>query len=162
MRIHLGANSDGYRAAEALRDRLSADGHEVHWHAAPVYDENDDYAAISIRAIQAVIADEDAGTLSRAVLVGGAGAGEVISANKVNGARVISATDSAVVVDARQRTDINGLAIPSFHVDAATIADLVAALFDTEFSNDLDDARRLVNVAEFESSGTIEGWLVEE
>jgi len=162
MRIHLGANSDGYAVAERLRDDLAAAGHEVVWHAAPALDEGDDYPAITIRTVQAVVADEDAGQDSRAVIVGGAGAGEVIAANKVNGARVVSATDAAVIVDARLRADVNGLVVPAAHVDAATVAALVDALVSSGFSNDLDDARRLVNVAEFETSGTIEGWTLED
>ena len=37
----------------------------------------------------------------------------------------------------------------------------VEPLLSTPFLNNLDDARRVVNVAEFEASGTIEGWMIE-
>lgn len=161
MRIHLGANYEGYAAAGELRTRLEQAGYEVVWHAADTYDEGDDYPAITIRTLEGVVADEDAGVDSRAVLVGGTGAGEVIAANKVNGARVVSATVPSYVADARTHAGINGLVIPLAHVDATQLAALVDAFLDTKFSNDLDDARRLVNIAEFESSGTIEGWTVE-
>lgn len=161
MRIHIGANSEGYVLATSLRKEIAGAGHEVVWHAAPALDEGDDYPAISIRAVQAVVADEDAGVQSRAIIVGGAGAGEVVAANKANGARVISATDASVIVDARIRADVNGLVIPAAHVSPEAIGGLVAAFLDTGFSNELDDARRLLQVAEFESSGTIEGWMVE-
>ncbi|WP_062378336.1 RpiB/LacA/LacB family sugar-phosphate isomerase [Demequina pelophila] len=162
MRIHIGANSEGYRLATDLRGLLEADGHEVHWHAAPAYDEGDDYPGIVIRTVQAVVADEDAGLDSRAVLVGGTGAGEVIAGNKVNGGRIVSATAAAYVADARTHADINGLVIPAAHVSPDDALGLVSTLVETAFSNGLDDARRLVNVAEFETSGTIEGWMVEE
>jgi ribose 5-phosphate isomerase B len=161
MRIHLGANSEGYDAAERLRSDLAAAGHEIVWHAAPAYDEGDDYPGIAIRTVQAVVSDEDAGVDSRAIIMGGSGAGEVIAANKVNGARVVSATDASYVADARVHADANGLVIPTAHVAADTIPVLVSALLDTAFSNGLDDARRLVNVAEFETSGTIEGWTID-
>jgi len=162
MRIHLGANYEGYPSAQLLRTRLDAEGHEVIWHAAPDYDDNDDYPAISIRTLQAVIADEDDGIESRGILVGGTGAGEVISANKVNGARVVSATAAEYVADARTHADINALVIPTHHVDPGQVDALVTALLDTAFSNGLDDARRLVNVAEFETGGTIEGWMIDQ
>jgi ribose 5-phosphate isomerase B len=158
MRIHLGANHEGYAAAQELRTRLEQEGHEVVWHAAPARDEGDDYPGITIRTMERVVADEDAGADSRAVIVGGTGAGEVIAANKVNGARVVSATAVSYVADARTHADINGLVIPLTHVDATRLAALAEAFLATGFSNDLDDARRLVNIAEFESSGTIEGW----
>lgn len=161
MRIHLGANSEGYESATVVRSQLEAAGHDVLWHGAPQYDDNDDYPAISIRTVQAVVADEDAGVETRGLLLGGTGAGEVISANKVNGARVVSATSASYVVDARTHADINALVIPTAHVDDATRDDLIAALIGTAFSNGLDDARRLVNVAEFETGGTIEGWMID-
>ncbi|ODT12219.1 MAG: hypothetical protein ABS61_00280 [Microbacterium sp. SCN 70-18] len=161
MRIHLGANSEGYRVAETLRTALSAAGHEVIWHAAPELDEGDDYTTISIQSIRAVVADEDAGRDSRAILVGGVGAGEVIAANKVNGARVVAATDAAQAAGARRHADVNGVVIPAAYVAGAAIDEIVAAFMATEFSGGYDDARRLVNVAEFETAGTIEGWMIE-
>lgn len=162
MRIHIAANSEGYEAARAVQHELTLAGREVVWHAAPEFDEGDDYPGIAIRAVQAVVHDEDAGRDARAVILGGAGAGEVIAANKVNGARVVSATDPAYVVDARTQADINGLVIPTAHVSPSTVPLLIDALLATPFSNDIDDARRLVNVAEFEAAGTIEGWTIEE
>jgi ribose 5-phosphate isomerase B len=161
VRIHLGANHEGYAVAQELRDTLVAAGHDVVWHAAPEYDEGDDYPAIAIRTLQAVVADEDTGRETRAMLVGGTGAGEVIAANKVDGARVVSATDAGYVADARARADVNGLVVPLAHLDAAAVPGLLSALLETPFSSRLDDARRLVNIAEFETAGTIEGWLVE-
>jgi len=161
MRIHLGANSEGYRVAETLRAALSTAGHEVIWHAAPEFDEGDDYTTIAIQSIQAVVADEDAGFDSRAIIVGGLGAGEVIAANKVNGARVVAATDSAHAADARRQADVNGVVIPAAYVMGDAIDAVVSAFLETDFSGDYDDARRLVNVAEFETAGTIEGWMIE-
>lgn len=161
MRIHLSANHQGYEAASTLRSHLTSHGHDVVWHAAPVLDDNDDYHSIAIRAVKGVVADEDTGVDSRAIIVGGTGAGEVVAANKVHGARVVSATDERYVADARRHADINGLVIPISHISPDAVTGLVAALLDTPFSNDLDDARRIVNVAEFETNGTIEGWLIE-
>ena len=162
MRIHLGANYEGYRTASALRQILSAAGHEVIWHAAPDYDEGDDYPAISIRTIQAVVADEDAGVDALAVIVGGTGGGEVIAANKVNGGRVVAATDAAYAASARRHSDANGIVLPVVHLDDDLVAEIVTAFLGTEFARGYDDARRLVNIAEFETAGTIDGWMIEE
>jgi ribose 5-phosphate isomerase B len=129
MRIHLGANYEGYRTATALRQSLSAAGHEVIWHAAPDYDEGD---------------------------------GEVIAANKVNGGRVVAATDAAYAASARRHADVNGIVLPVVHLDDDLVAEIVTAFLGTEFARGYDDARRLVNIAEFETAGTIEGWMIEE
>jgi ribose 5-phosphate isomerase B len=161
MRVHLGANSEGYVVAVDLRDALTAAGHEVVWHAAPAFDEGDDYPGIAVRALRAVIDDEDAGRDARAIIVGATGAGEVVAGNKVNGARVVSATDVGFVEAARVHADVNGLVVPVDHVAPELVLRLVCAFLETGFSSDLDDARRLVNVAEFETSGTIEGWTIE-
>lgn len=159
--LHVGADWHAYHVASALVAELSAAGQDVTWHGPPRYDEGDDYPAIAVRAMQAVVADEDAGRDARALILGGAGAGEVIAANKVNGARVVSATEVAYVRDARRHADINGLVVPVQHVDEGVLRELLETLVNTPFSNDLDDARRLVNIAEFETSGTIEGWTVD-
>lgn len=159
--LHVGANWEGYHAGLALVAELAAAGNDVTWHGAPDYDEGDDYPAIVVHTIQAVVADEDAGRDARAVILSSTGAGEVVAANKVNGARVVSATDVEYVRGARTHADINGLVLPLLRLQQPAIRELIDALLHTPFSNDLDDARRLVNIAEFETAGTIEGWMVE-
>ena len=160
-RIHIGADSTGYVSATALRTYLIGRGYEVIWHAAPAFDDGDDYPAIAIRTIQAVVSDEDEGVASRAVIVSTDGAGEVIAANKVNGARVVSATTSSYAASARRHADANGLVLPTAHVPDSQAFAIVEVFLETEFAGVYDDARRLVNVAEYESSGTIEGWMIE-
>lgn len=46
------------------------------------------------------------------------------------------------------------------HAQAPALA-VVEPLLGTSSSGDLDDVRRLGNMAEFETSGKIAGWLVE-
>lgn len=162
MRIHLGANFQGYQAARELRDRLAAVGIDVNWLAAEEFDDNDDYPAISIRVAQAVVSDEDHGVYSRGIVVGGDGTGETIASNKVAGARAIPALSSDFVSAGRQHSDANVLILPSAWLSAAEQDSLIAVFIDTPFSNHRDDARRLINTAEFETAGTIEGWTVDE
>jgi ribose 5-phosphate isomerase RpiB len=66
-----------------------------------------------------------------------------------------------VVIDARQHADVTILVLGADLVNGDVSLDLVEALVSTPFLNNLDDARRVVNVAEFEASGTIEGWMIE-
>lgn len=161
MRIHLGANFQGYRLARELERALSSAGHEVVWHAAPEFDDNDDYPVYAIRVGQAVVQDEDSGITSRGVMIGGTGAAEAIATNKVNGARAVHTDRLEVVIDARAHADANILVLGADLVALAQAEALTNALINEKFLTLLDDARRVVNTAEFENSGTIEGWMVE-
>ena len=159
MRIHLAGDSTGYALARELESQLGSLGHDVVWHGAPQLDEGDDYPAHSVRVGKAVIADEDSGVPVRGVLVGVSGAGEVIAVNKVAGIRAVSATSVDVVTLAREHADVDVLTLGAAVLDAATALTLVIALIDVPFANLLEDARRIVNTNEFESAGTIEGWM---
>lgn len=162
MRVHLGTNFQGYEAARQLEQRLIAAGHDVNWMGPPALDFNDDYPAIVIRVAQAVVADEDAGIYARGIQVGGEGAGEVIAANKVNGARTVAALSPNYVVGARATADANLLVLPTNWLDEKDVDAAVTAFFETPFGDSIDDARRIINWAEFETSGTIEGWAIDE
>lgn len=159
MRIHLGTNYQGWNLSIRLRDWLSAD-HEVIWHGAAAYDHEDDYPHYAIAMAQAVVADEDAGVPCLGVSCGSSGTAEVIACNKVNGARAITATDTRVVIDGRQHADANILTLGADILDEQEAKSLIDALVNTPFSGLLDDARRIVNTAEFETSHTIEGWTL--
>ena len=161
MRFHIAANYQGYERARALESKLAADGNDVVWHASPEFDDNDDYTIYAIRAAQAVIEDEDAGVDARGIIVGGTGAAEAIVTNKVAGVRAVHTDRLDVVVDAREHADVTIVVLGADLTDEAASLALIDALVTTPFLNNLDDARRVVNVAEFEASGTIEGWMIE-
>ena len=93
--------------------------------------------------------------------MGGTGAAEAIVTNKVAGVRAVHTDRPDVVIDARRHADVTILVLGADLVDDAASRELVDVLVTTPFLNNLDDARRVVNVAEFEASGTIEGWMIE-
>ncbi|MEY4533441.1 MAG: hypothetical protein RI926_1210 [Actinomycetota bacterium] len=161
MRIHLGANYLGYELGRELEAWLGGLGHEVVWQGAPELDNEDDYPLYSIRVGQAVVGDEDAGIPVRGILVGHTGSSETIAANKVNGSRAIAGLSAEFIRDARQHADANivifGQALTSFE----EAQELVTIFLDEPFLNILDDARRIVNTAEYETSGTVEGWMID-
>jgi len=161
VRVHIGANFEGYELGRQLETWLGQSGHEVIWHGADFYDEADDYPLFAVRVGQAVIADEDKGLETRGVLVGGIGHGEVIAANKVNGTRAILGVSADFVRDAREHSNANIVVVGAKSVNQQTAQELITALFESKFKMILDDSRRLLNMAEFENSGTIEGWKIE-
>ncbi|AWR20675.1 RpiB/LacA/LacB family sugar-phosphate isomerase [Aurantimicrobium photophilum] len=161
MRIHLGANYLGYELGRALEAWLDSTGFEVVWHGAPEFDNEDDYPLYSIRVGQAVIEDEDAGVPARGIIVGETGAPETIVANKVNGSRAVPGLSKEFVIDARQHADANILILGQKLIQEVDARELVTVFLAEDFLNILDDARRIINTAEFETSGTIEGWMIE-
>jgi ribose 5-phosphate isomerase B len=159
MRIHLAANYLGYHRGRELETELRGRGHEVLWYGADAFDVDDDYPVYCIRTAQAVVADEDAGILARGIIVGGSGAAEVIATNKVNGARAAAGASADYVRDARQHADAN-IVVLGCNQSLDQSREVIDVLLLESFLNELDDARRIVNVNEFESSGTIEGWMI--
>ncbi len=161
MRIHLAANHLGYELGRQLEEWLSQSGHETIWHGADFLDDGDDYPIFSARVGQAVIDDEDRGENVKGIVFGGDGSGEVIAVNKVKGARATFGHSAKQVELARREADADVLVIGAIHHDLATAKELIAAFLSTSFGDALEYARRIINVAEYETSGTIEGWLIE-
>lgn len=161
MRIHLAADHRGYQLGRQVYETLRADGHELAWHGADVFDDGDDYPVFAVRVAQAVVADQDAGIDARGIFVVGSAAGPDVAASKVNGARAVPALTAGFVVEARTRADANVLILPADSTSAEDATALIALFLGTEFSSELDDARRLLNISEYENAGTIEGWLID-
>lgn len=162
MLVHLGADYLGYERARTLEAWLAEAGYEVRWHGAPEYDHEDDYPVYSIRVGHAVVQDEDNTVMSKGIVIGGTGSAETIVANKVRGGRAIAGTSIGAVTDGREHADANILILGATVQSLEESQALITAFLTTNFLNVLDDARRVINTAEFENSGTIEGWLIEE
>ena len=160
MRIHLAADYLGYDLARQLETWLKGN-HEVIWHAGDEIDEGDDYPLFAVRVGQSVIQDEDQGLETFGILVGGTGNGEIIALNKVKGVRAALAVTKDLVALARQEQNANALAIAAAHTSFDEAKALITAAFENEYFGAIDSSRRIINVAEYENRGTIEGWLIE-
>lgn len=161
MRIHLAADHAGYTLGQAILAQLTEAGHDVSYHGADAHDDGDDYPAFSIKAAQAVIDDEDSGLDVRGIIVGSSGAGESITANKVNGIRAVPGQSVEFVRLARSQADATIVTLGAALQDAAAALAIVDAFVSTPFEVDPDDVRRIIHTAEYENAGTIEGWMVE-
>jgi ribose 5-phosphate isomerase B len=160
MRIHLAADYLGYELARELENWLKAN-HEVIWHGNDELDEGDDYPLFAARVGQAVIQDEDKGLDTFGILVGGTGNGEIIAINKVKGIRAALAVNPAQVKAAREEQNANSLVIGASHTNLDAAKAAIGAAFGNGYVGAVDSSRRIINVAEYENRGTIEGWLIE-
>ncbi|MEN9970533.1 MAG: hypothetical protein RLZZ229_741 [Actinomycetota bacterium] len=161
MRIHIAGNYQGYELARELEQWLAANpANEVIWHGTAELDDEDDYPLYAFRIGQAVIEDEDNALEVRGILVGGSGAGETIATNKVAGARAVFGASVDYVTEGRAHANASIVVIGAHYTNLVQAKALVEAIIDTKFMNILDDARRIVNTNEYESSKTIEGWMI--
>jgi ribose 5-phosphate isomerase B len=92
------------------------------------------------------------GDFERGVVLGGSGTGEAIVANKVRGIRCVEAADPVTARLARQHNDANVLAIGARQHTLDEATSFVEAFLNTPFSGDPRHARRIAQLAEYESS----------
>src|SRR5262245_1867432 len=106
MKIAIGSDHAGFELKEKLRQRLSAEGHEVADFGANSTDSTDypDYA-------QRVGSEVGAGRVDRGILVCSTGVGMAMAANKIKGVRAAMAINEDEVRLTREHNDANVLTI---------------------------------------------------
>ncbi|GHD78286.1 ribose 5-phosphate isomerase B [Salinibacterium amurskyense] len=155
MRIHIATDHAGLEFSATLQQHLTDAGHEVIDHGPVQYDALDDYPGFCIAAARGVAADQAAGVDALGVVFGGSGNGEQIAANKVVGIRAALVWNDSTAALARQHNDANVISIGARQhtVDEATrFIDLFIA---EPFSGDERHARRIAQLAEYETTGAI-------
>jgi ribose 5-phosphate isomerase B len=148
MRVHLGCDHAGYELKELLAAHLRANGYDVVDHGAHSFDPNDDYPEFCFAAAAAVVAEPG----SLGIVLGGSGNGEQIAANKVIGTRAALAWSVPMAELARQHNDANVVALGA-RMHTVEEAFLIARAFlETPFSGDERHARRIAQLAQYESA----------
>jgi ribose 5-phosphate isomerase B len=157
MRVHIGTDHAGMELSAHLIKHLAAKGYDVVDHGPQEYDAEDDYPAFCIAAARAVVADQESGIEALGIVLGGSGNGEQIAANKVRGVRAALVWNRDTAELARQHNDANIVAVGGrqHSVDEATA--LIEAFLAEPFSGAERHSRRIAQIAEFESTGTIAG-----
>ena len=138
MRIALAADHAGYVLKNELKDRLSAQGHEVRDlgtdSPAPVdYPDSAEAVAAAIRGGQA----------ERGIIVCGSGAGVSIAANKFPGIRAAVCHDTYTAHQAVEHDAMNVLCIGARVIGAALACEIVDAFLDAQFTGEDRHQRRL-------------------
>ncbi|PWD50140.1 ribose-5-phosphate isomerase [Serinibacter arcticus] len=151
MRIHIASDHAGFELKEALIEHLTAAGHDVVNHGALVYDALDDYPSFCIAAGEAVVAENEAGGGTLGIVIGGSGNGEQIAANKVRGVRAALVWNLATAQLGRQHNDANVIAIGARQHTLEEATAFVDAFVAEPFSGDPRHARRIDEVAAYES-----------
>ncbi|MEH0972247.1 ribose-5-phosphate isomerase [Micromonospora sp. CPCC 205546] len=147
MRVYLGSDHAGFELKVHLVNHLTKEGHDVVDVGPHAFDPDDDYPAFCLHTGDRVVAD--AGSLG--VVIGGSGNGEQIAANKVAGVRAALAWSIETAQLAREHNDANVVAVGARQhtLDEATA--IVEAFLTTPFSGNERHARRIAQVADYET-----------
>jgi ribose 5-phosphate isomerase B len=147
MRVYVGADHAGFELKTHLVGALTAKGYEVVDVGAVRYDPEDDYAPFCIDAATHVVAEPG----SLGVVIGGSGNGEQIAANKVVGARAALAWNVETAKLARMHNDANLVGIGARQHSNQEATEIVLAFLATPFSGEERHARRIQQIATYET-----------
>lgn len=144
--VFLGTDHAGYDLKEHLRAVLAADGHQVVDCGATAYDAEDDYPSFCIAAATRAVAEGGV-----AVVLGGSGNGEQISANKVPGARAALCWSAEIARLAREHNDANVCSLGARFVSAGEAEEIVRTFLATAFTGEARHARRIAEITAYEA-----------
>lgn len=156
MRIHIATDHAGLEFSTQLQHHLAAQGHDVVDHGPVEYDALDDYPSFCIRAAQAVVADQRDGVEALGVVFGGSGNGEQMAANKVKGIRAALVWNLATAELAREHNDANVISIGARQHTFDEALSFIDRFIATPFSGEERHARRIAQLAAFETDGILE------
>ncbi|WP_144710960.1 ribose-5-phosphate isomerase [Curtobacterium pusillum] len=162
MRIHLGTDHAGLEFNKTLNAHLTEAGHDVVDHGPTEYDALDDYPSFCINAAHAVVEDQRAGVQALGVVFGGSGNGEQIAANKVEGIRAALVWNESTALLARQHNDANVISIGARQHTEDEAIRFVDLFIAEPFSGEERHARRIAQLAEYETTGRIAGKQIDE
>ncbi|MGV1035074.1 MAG: ribose-5-phosphate isomerase [Microbacteriaceae bacterium] len=157
MRIHVATDHAGLDFSRTLQDHLLVAGHEVIDHGPQQYDALDDYPAFCINAAQAVADDQAAGVEALGVVFGGSGNGEQMAANKVAGIRAALVWNVSTAQLAREHNNANVISIGARQHSVEEALLFVDTFIAEPFPGDERHVRRIQQLAEYETTGTIAG-----
>ena len=151
MKIHLGCDHAGFELKEKVVSHLKNNGHEVIDQGAKKFDALDDYPVFCFLAAQAAAKDPS----SLAIVIGGSGNGEQISANKIKGVRAALAWSAETAKLAREHNNANVMGLGGrMHSESESLA-IIDAFIDTVFSNEERHVRRINQISGYETSGNM-------
>ena len=161
MRIHIATDHAGLDFSKDLQEHLSGAGHEVVDHGPVSYDPLDDYPSFCINAAHAVVVDQTAGVDALGIVFGGSGNGEQIAANKVEGVRAALVWNVSTAELAREHNDANVISIGARQHSFDEVILFVDTFIATPFTGEERHARRIAQLAEYETTGSIAGHRVD-
>jgi ribose 5-phosphate isomerase B len=144
VRIAIASDHAGYRLKQELADVLKRDGHEV-VDLGTDSEEPVDYPDFCAAAAREVAS----GRTERAIVLGGSGQGEQITANKIHGIRAALCNELYTARMSRAHNDANVLAIGARIVALELATEILRTWLATPFEGGRHE-RRIRRIAEIE------------
>ena len=151
MRVYLASDHAGYELKVHLVNYLAKQGYEVVDIGPRAFDPEDDYPAFCVQTGLRVVADPG----SLGVVIGGSGNGEQMAANKVPGIRAALAWSEETAALAREHNDANVVSLGGRMHTLDQLIRFVEVFLSTSCSGEERHARRIRQLADFESSGQL-------
>lgn len=145
--IYLGSDHAGWELKEATKSVLQGFGREFRDLGALDKDPDDDYPDYALKVAEAVAAEPE----SFGLLFCGSGQGVCIAANKVRGARAVTAPTPEEAAKVREHNDANILCLPGRFQHNATLPATIKAFLETPFSHEVRHVRRLAKITAYET-----------
>lgn len=161
MRVHIATDHAGLDLSHYLIQELTAAGYEMVDHGPAEYDPLDDYPSFCINAALAVRADREAGLDSLGIVLGGSGNGEQMAANKVQGIRAALAWNHDTAALAREHNNAQVVAVGGRQHSKEEALEIIKVFLTTEWTNEERHARRIGQMAEYETTGAISGKQID-
>ena len=146
MKIAIAADHAGFTLKEALRERLSAGGHQL-TDVGTFSEESTDYPEYAFAVAERVASGKD----TCGILVCSTGIGMSIAANKVAGIRAAVALNQEAVQLTREHNDANVIALGARFLSTDEAVRLVNTFLNTEFSGAARHARRIEKIIALEN-----------
>ena len=149
MRIGVGIDHAGGALRETIWQAVKDGGHEL-----LDFGEHDDYPDTALAIGRAIAA----GTVDRAILICGSGAGVSVAANKLPGIRASVCHDHYTGAQCVNHDNCNVLCLGARVIGPATAAEIAAAFCAAQFSGEERHARRVGQILTMERDGMEASW----
>jgi len=146
MKVFIGSDHRGFELKESIKKWLEENEHNVVDCGNSVYDKDDDFTDFSILVAENVTKDIS----SMGIVICGSAGGVTIAANKVVGARCVTAISKTDVSHNRRHNNANVLALSSDLMDLDQIQAYVDIFINTDFDPQKRFSRRLGKISEYE------------
>ncbi len=147
MKIHLGADHNGFERKRELTEYLQRSGYEVVDASNEQLDPEDDFPQFASRVVNAMRAE---GSEARGILLCGSGQGICMAANRFKGIRAALASDQEDARSARNDDDSNVLCLSARYLDFDTTIGIVHTWLMTPFAGATRFKRRITQLDELE------------
>jgi ribose 5-phosphate isomerase B len=161
MKIYFGADHAGFELKRDLIAHVQSLGYEAEDCGALTLDPQDDYPSFIAAAARKLSLDAQAGSDSRAIVIGASGQGEAIVANRFKSVRCalyygaggrrqvdLSGKELNMLASTREHNDANTLSLGARFLSTDEAKDVVGEWLKTPFSGEERHLRRIKQIDE--------------